>query len=100
MLGINFFNLLFAYFLNLVTLYVVHLSTVAGPLAWNFAALYWVGAIAVDSSHPIAQVAANISIWGWLGCGVFFLAAYGDCSMGIALSILSFCESFRPSWKV
>lgn len=96
-LVLNFLNLLFAYFYNPATPSVIHIGTVAGPLAWNFAALYWVGATAVNSMDPIAQVAANISIWGWLACGVFFLAAYNDHTFGLELSFLSFCEFTDPS---
>jgi hypothetical protein len=66
---------------------------VSGPLAWNFAALYWAGAVAVHSNHLAARIVANVFIWGWLGYGVFFLAAYKDYTMGFALAWLAFCKS-------
>ncbi|KAH8706111.1 hypothetical protein GQ44DRAFT_743496 [Phaeosphaeriaceae sp. PMI808] len=87
---INFLNLSFAYFRHSTTPRAIHIGTVSGPLAWNFAALYWVGAVAFYSNHLAARIVANVFIWGWLGYGVFFLAAYKDYTMGFALSVLSF----------
>jgi hypothetical protein len=79
-------------FFNLTALYFRH-STTPRPLAWNFVALYWVGAVAFHSNHMAARIVANVFIWGWLGYGVFFLAAYKDYTMGFALSVLAFCKS-------
>lgn len=87
---INFFNLSFAYFRHSTTPRLIHIGAVSGPLAWNFAALYWVGATAVHTNHLAARIVANVFIWGWLGYGVFFLAAYKDYTMGFALSVLAF----------
>jgi hypothetical protein len=92
LLVINFFNLTFAYFRHSTTPRAIHIGTVSGPLAWNFVALYWVGAVAVHTNQFAARVVANVFIWGWLGYGVFFLAAYKDYTMGYALSVLSFCK--------
>lgn len=89
---INFFNLSFAYFRNSTTPRLIHIGVISGPLAWNFAALYWVGAVAFHSNHMAARIVANVFIWGWLGYGMFFLAVYKDYTMGFALSILAFCE--------
>ncbi|KAJ4362902.1 hypothetical protein N0V83_010019 [Neocucurbitaria cava] len=47
---INFFNLSAAYFRHSTTPRLIHIATVSGPLAWNFAALYWVGAVAVHTT--------------------------------------------------
>jgi hypothetical protein len=93
LLVINFFNLTFAYFRHSTTPRAIHIGTVSGPLAWNFVALYWVGAVMVHTNHQVARIVANVFIWGWAGYGVFFLAAYKDYTMGYALSILSFCKS-------
>ena len=89
---INFFNLSFAYFRHSTTPRLMHIGVVSGPLAWNFAALYWVGAAAVHTNHLAARIVANVFIWGWLGYGVFFLAAYKDYTMGFALAWLAFCK--------
>ena len=92
LLIINFFNLSFAYFRHSTTPRAIHIGTVSGPLAWNFVALYWVGAVAFHSTHLAGRIVANVFIWGWLGYGMFFLAAYKDYTMGFALSVLSFCK--------
>jgi hypothetical protein len=89
---INFFNLSFAYFRHSTTPRLIHIGTVSGPLAWNFVALYWVGAVMVHTNHLAARIVANVFIWGWAGYGIFFLAAYKDYTMGYALSVLSFCK--------
>jgi hypothetical protein len=94
LLLINFFNLSFAYFRHSTTPRAIHIGVVSGPLAWNFVALYWVGALVVHTNHLAARIVANVFIWGWAGYGVFFLAAYKDYTMGYALSILSFCKFF------
>ena len=94
---INFFNLTAAYFRHSTTPRLIHIGTVSGPLAWNFAALYWVGAVAVHSNHLAARIVANVFIWGWAGYGLFFLAAYKDYTMGFALSVLSFCKCLTVS---
>ncbi|KAJ4983878.1 ATP synthase F0 [Stagonosporopsis vannaccii] len=90
LLIINFFNLSFAYFRHSTTPRAIHIGTVSGPLAWNFVALYWVGAVAFHSTHLVGRIVANVFIWGWLGYGVFFLAAYKDYTIGFALSVLAF----------
>jgi hypothetical protein len=90
---INFFNLSFAYFRHSTTPRLIHIGTVSGPLAWNFVALYWVGAVMVHhTNHFAARIVANVFIWGWLGYGTFFLVAYKDYTMGYALSVLAFCK--------
>jgi hypothetical protein len=90
---INFFNLSFAYFRHSTTPRPIHIGTVAGPLAWNFVALYWVGARAVDAHSLPARIVGNIFIWGILAYGAFFLVAFKDYTMGFALSYLAFCKS-------
>lgn len=92
---INFFNLSAAYFRHSTTPRLIHIATVSGPLAWNFVALYWVGAIAVGAHHLAARIVANVFIWGFLAYGSFFLVAFKDYTMGFELSILSFCEFSR-----
>lgn len=87
---VNFFNLSAAYFRHSTTPRVIHVATVSGPLAWNFVAMYWVGAVMVHTNHQVARLVANVFIWGYLAYGTFFLAAYKDYTMGYALSILSF----------
>jgi hypothetical protein len=90
LLVINFFNLSFAYFRHSTTPRAIHVSTVSGPLAWDFVALYWCGAVAVHTNHEAVRIVANVFIWGWLAYGMFFLVAYKDYTMGFALSLLAF----------
>jgi hypothetical protein len=97
LLIINFFNLSAAYFRHPTTPRFIHVPVVSGPLAWNFVALYWCGAAAVNSNSLPARILANIAIWGILAYGVFFLAAYKDYTMGFALSILAAGE-YMPLW--
>lgn len=89
LLIINFFNLSSAYFRHPKTPRFIHIPVVSGPLAWNFFALYWCGAAALNAHSLPARILANIAIWGVLVYGMFFLAAYKDYSMGFALAILS-----------
>jgi hypothetical protein len=98
LLVINFANLSLAYFRHSTTPRLIHIGTVSGPLAWNFVALYWVGAVAVHKhpAHLIPRIVANVFIWGILGYGVFFLAAFKDYTMGFELSILAFCKLLHP----
>jgi hypothetical protein len=101
LLVLNFGNLSWAYFRHSTAPRTIHVGTVSGPLAWNFVALYWVGAIAVHSNHFAARIVANVFIWGWAGYGMFFLVAYKDYTMGFALSVLCFCKFtlFCPHWQ-
>ncbi|KAF2262233.1 DUF1774-domain-containing protein [Lojkania enalia] len=89
LLIVNFFNLSLAYFRHPTTPRLVHVSVVSGPLAWNFVALYWVGAVVVGAKHLPARIVANVFIWGFLGYGVFFLAVYKDYTIGLAMAIMS-----------
>lgn len=86
---INFFNLSAAYFRHSTTPRFIHIPVVSGPLAWNFVALYWVGAVAVHAHNLPARIVANIFVWGILVYGGFFLVAYKDYTMGFELSILA-----------
>ncbi|KAJ4332293.1 hypothetical protein N0V95_009691 [Ascochyta clinopodiicola] len=85
----SFFTLSSAYFRHPNTPLAIHVGAVAGPLAWNFAALYWAGAAALRSTHPVAKIAAHLSICGWLAYGTFYLVTYKDYVVGFALSLLS-----------
>lgn len=89
LLIINFFNLSAAYFRHSTTPRFIHIPVVSGPLAFNFVAIYTVGAAAVNAHSLVARVFANIAIWGILVYGMFFLVAYKDYTMGFELSILA-----------
>lgn len=89
LLVLNFFNLSAAYFRHSTTPRAIHIAVVSGPLAWNFVALYWVGAAAVHAHNLPARIVANIFIWGILVYGGFFLVVYKDYTMGFALSVLA-----------
>ncbi|TVY58287.1 hypothetical protein LSUE1_G008331 [Lachnellula suecica] len=103
---INFFNLSSLYFRHSTHPRFIHIPATSGPLAWAFVALYWNGAIAVDSHTLAARILANIAIWGILVYGGFFLVAYKDYTMGFALSILTaslgvgqfFTKAFALQW--
>ncbi|KAF2094170.1 DUF1774-domain-containing protein [Rhizodiscina lignyota] len=86
---INFFNLSSAYFRHPTTPRFIHIPVVSGPLAFNFVALFWVGAAAVHAHNLPARIVANIFIWSFLGYGLFFLSVYKDYTMGFELSVLS-----------
>jgi len=88
-LVVNFWNLSALYFRHPITPRFIHFPTVAGPLAFNFVALYWNGAIAVNSDSLPARIIANIAIWSILVYGFFFLAVYKDYMMGFSLSVLT-----------
>jgi hypothetical protein len=98
-LVVNFFNLSIAYFRYPNTPLAIHLGSLAGPLAWNFTALYWVGAVAVRATNLAAKITAHLSIWGWLTYGLFYLVAYKDFAIGLALSALAAC-TFPVSIKL
>jgi len=90
LLVVNFFNLSSAYFRHSATPRFIHIPAVAGPLAWNFVALYWCGAAMVNAHTLPARILANIAIWGILVYGGFYLVAFKDWTMGFCLSVLSF----------
>lgn len=73
---INFFNLSSLYFRHNTHPRFIHIPVVSGPLAWNFVALYWNGAIAVNSHSLPARILANVAIWGILVYGLFFLVIF------------------------
>jgi len=89
LLIVNFFNLSSAYFRHSTTPRFIHIPVVSGPLAWNFVALYWCGAAAVNAHTLPARIVANIFIWGIGAYGMFFLVAFKDYTMGINLSVLA-----------
>lgn len=91
-LVLNFINLSAAYFNHSTTPRFIHIPVVSGPLAWNFVALYWVGAVMVHAHSLPARIVANIFIWSIAGYGGFFLAAYKDYTIGFELSILAACK--------
>ncbi|KAF1809293.1 DUF1774-domain-containing protein [Eremomyces bilateralis CBS 781.70] len=68
---------------------LIHTAVLAGPLAFNFVALYWSGAAAVNAHTLAARILANIAIWGILVYGVFHLYAFGDWVLGVSLSVLA-----------
>jgi len=88
-LVVNFFNLSSLYFRHNTHTRFIHIPVVSGPLAWTFVALYWNGAIAVNSHHLAARILANVAVWGILVYGLFFLIIFKDYTIGFALSILT-----------
>ena len=88
LLVVNFFNLSAAYFRHSATPRFIHIPVVSGPLAFNYVAIFTVGAAAVNAHTFFARITANIFIWSFLGYGFFFLVAYKDYTIGFELSIL------------
>lgn len=86
---INFSNLSSLYFRHNAHPCFIHIPAVSGPLSWNFVALYWNGAIAVNATSLAARILANVAIWGVLIYGLFFLVVFKDHTIGFALSILT-----------
>jgi hypothetical protein len=86
---INFFNLSSLYFRHPTLPTFIHIPVISGPLAWNFIALYWNGAIAFNAEGLVARILANLAIWGILAYGLFFLFVFRDYTMGFALSVLT-----------
>lgn len=75
-LVVNFINLSSLYFRHNTHPRFIHIPVTSAPLAWTFVALYWNGAISVNSRNQIAFIVANIFIWGIMVYGGFFLVAY------------------------
>ncbi|KZF25491.1 DUF1774-domain-containing protein [Xylona heveae TC161] len=86
---INFFNLTALYFRHSTLPRLIHIPVVSGPLAFNYVALFWVGAAMVNAHTLPARILANIAIWGILVYGGFYLIAFKDYTMGFALSVLA-----------
>ncbi|MCJ1409647.1 hypothetical protein MMC19_003729 [Ptychographa xylographoides] len=86
---VNFFNLSFLYFRHSRSPRLIHIAVVSGPLAWTFVAIFWCGAAMVNAQNLAARILANIAVWGILGYGLFFLAAFKDYTMGFELSVLA-----------
>lgn len=72
-LAINFLNLTVLYFRHNTSGMFVHMPVVSGPLAFTYVAVYWNGAIAVNSHTLLAGFLANVAIWSLLVYGWFFL---------------------------
>ncbi|RFU28263.1 hypothetical protein B7463_g8089, partial [Scytalidium lignicola] len=86
---VNFANLVLLYLRYPSTVRFIHIPVVSAPLAWTFIAIFWNGAIAVNSDTLAADIVAYIAIWGILALGFFFLVVFKDYSIGFAFSILT-----------
>jgi len=73
----------------------VHLSAVAGPLAWTVTALFWNGAVAVHSHNLPGRVVANIFIWVILAIGLFHISVRQDYILGYCFSLLTLSLAIR-----
>lgn len=76
----------------------VHLPVVAGPYAWTLMALFWNGAVAVDSHTAGARIAANVFIWVVMVVGAGHVFVAQDYLLGYCLSLLGLCKlsAWRP----
>ncbi|KAF9892338.1 hypothetical protein FE257_002115 [Aspergillus nanangensis] len=89
MLIANFINLHTAYWRNRGLPALVHLSAIAGPFAWTLMALFWNGAVAVNSNGLPARIAANVFIWVIFVFGMGHITATQDALLGYCLSLLT-----------
>ena len=97
MLIANLFNLTSLYFRHSKTPLFIHVPIVSAPYAWNYVAILWDGAAAVNARNLPARILANIAIWGILVIGAFFILTFKDYTMGFCFAILSLCESHALS---
>lgn len=74
----------------------VHLPAVAGPYAWALTALFWNGAVAVDSHTRQARIAANVFVWIMTVIGAGHVFVMQDHLLGYCLSLLGLCKSLQP----
>lgn len=89
--------ILIAHFINQAITYwrhrglpaFVHLSAVAGPYAWTLTALFWNGAVAVNSHNLPGRLVANVFIWVILVVGLGHIVTQQDYILGYALSFLT-----------
>lgn len=92
--------ILAAHFINQHSVYwrhaglpvLVHLPAVAGPYAWTLMALFWNGAVAVDSRSQSARIAANVFIWVVMVIGAAHIFIRQDYLLGDCLTLLSLCK--------
>ena len=92
MLIANLFNLTLLYFRHSKTPLFVHVPIVSAPYAWNYVAILWDGAAAVNARNLPARILANIAIWGILVIGAFFILTFKDYTMGFCFAVLALCE--------
>jgi hypothetical protein len=92
LLILNLFNLTSLYFRHSKTPLFVHLPVVSAPYAWNYVAILWDGAAAVNARTLPARILANIVIWGILVLGAFFVFTFKDYTMGFSFAVLSLCK--------
>lgn len=89
--------ILVAHFINQHTCYwrcsglpaFVHLSAVAGPYAWTLTAIFWNGAVVVDSNSLAARIVANVFIWVIFVVGVGHIIFSQDHLFGYCMSFLT-----------
>ena len=74
---------------NLDHLLVIHIPVSSGPLAWTFMAVLWNGAAVVNTYDLPARTFANLAVWSILVFGLYFLAAFGDYTVGFEMSWLT-----------
>jgi len=67
----------------------IHFPVVTAPLAWSWMAIFWNGAVMVNSHEQSARILANIVIWVILLFGGYFLVLHKDYAMGFKLSFLT-----------
>ncbi|PYH97440.1 DUF1774-domain-containing protein [Aspergillus ellipticus CBS 707.79] len=89
--------ILIAHFLNQHATYwrhrtlpaIAHFAAVAAPYAWTLIALFWNGAVAVNSNSLPARIVANVFIWVLFALGSAHILATQDDILGYSLSLLT-----------
>ncbi|KAJ5397714.1 hypothetical protein N7509_005827 [Penicillium cosmopolitanum] len=91
----HLFNQLVAYWRHQGLPAFVHLSTIAGPLAWTVTALFWNGAVATHSHNLPGRIVANIFIWVIAAVGLFHISVRQDYILGYCFSFLTLSLALR-----
>ena len=68
---------------------VIHIPVSSGPMAWNFVTILFNGAAMVNTYDLPARVIANIAVWSIVVYGMYFLATFGDYTIGFGIFWLS-----------
>jgi hypothetical protein len=98
MLALNYLNQHAAYWRHRALPTFVHLSAIAGPYAWTLMALFWNGAVAVNSNSFPARIVANIFIWLIFAFGSTHIMATQDDLLGYCLTFLTLGKLARLVW--
>lgn len=89
-LAINFLHLWSLYLID-DSVGTIHLSIVAGPLAWTFFNILVNGAAMLDGHSQISEVVGYVFILAIFFCWLSLVLRYNDYSLGFCFSFLFVC---------